>query len=196
MSDTDMTAVLSALQSLSLSTTTDLGHVIGNTLPKGQNERPWVHRLTFANTGTLQSFRLLRSDSISAQAAGFRSARVLGPFRVELVGAPTASASAFTASVVVALYPHSWGSPSPARDLILAPTHATLGLGITGAVANQELPFPPGFKDNLRVDQIAGDEPTIGVFADFKGYDQIVVVLTGKVALESMAPVKVWANAA
>jgi hypothetical protein len=186
MATQESSPVISALVDLHGSEQNLLAVLSGNTLPLGVNEREFTVELELKKTETVVGLDLLGSKSLAFQCAGFRSARIVGPFTISVVAAPSASASLFLGTIVVALAPVSWGNPGTPGGVLHSPNRVILGVGSTGAPPSASLVLPPGYRDNVVIAQPAGHRPAIHAVGFFKGYEKITLLITGKVVLSSM----------
>jgi hypothetical protein len=194
MTDNANSAVLDALRSLHGPGTSPLGALVSNTLPLGQNQRPFTTAVDCEESGKLSRINLLTRNALKAQCAGFRSARITGPLRVLIVGEITDNSSAWMAEVLVGLGPGSWPDPEP-LNVSLCPTLLVLNKSMTGGVSEQTFTLPDGFRDNVLIAQPMGEDPHIFIAPSFKGYQKIRVLISGTLTLEGMMPLQPWAAA-
>ncbi|MGL7116079.1 hypothetical protein [Salmonella sp. NW1113] len=155
------------------------------------NVRPWTYTFTVDTSGRVLSNNLKLSVD-RRYYDGFVNANIVGPLTIKVVPKYGVSTATPMATVTVALTDSTWGAPEDSLWVARIPDSVVLGVGAMASTAMAELPIPDIIKTNIKVFQNIGVEGLLVVTAEFIGFAEVNVIISGRVQLDGVLPVRPW----
>lgn len=132
------------------------------------------------------SFTLLGASGVTAAAAGYLSAKLVGPLDVEVSGLFGATSSPGASVVAVLLRPSTWAQADTIGKAQSVADSVLLSLSQMNTVAQGQLPIAAKFKNNVHVTQSAGLDAVVDIVGTVTGFAAVYCTIRGKLLLEGV----------